>query len=383
MPATMFGAVQRATVLGAFPIYGLMGAMQALYGPLLPAFRLTFHVTEAASGLLLSAHFCGAALGILLPDALESRYAAGRRLSGGAAAVLTAGYLGLGLAPAWPAALLATMLIGLGYGGLVRAFTMLIVTGFGVRNAFMLLLLNAVFGTGALAGPALLALAPPSSFRAPFLIGAALMSVLLPLALLIPAPPPVAHRIQAGRALPRPASPLLWFMVLFFVLGGMEASLGGWEATQLIAQGASAATAATFTALFWGTFTVGRVLVAPLSLRIPPQRIVTAALLAVILLAALARLPALAPLAYTLAGFCLAPLYPLSLIWFDRVQRSSGGAPSWVMISDLVGGAVLPFLVGQLIALTAPDSVASGLGACAVVSCAIAVVLRRLATRAR
>ena len=134
---TTQGAVRRATVLGAFPIYGLMGAMQALYGPLLPAFRVDFHVTEAASGLLFSAHFCGAALGILLPDALESRYMLGRRLIGGATAVLAVGYLSLGLAPAWPAALLATVLIGLGYGGLVRAFTMLIVTNFGARNAFM------------------------------------------------------------------------------------------------------------------------------------------------------------------------------------------------------------------------------------------------------
>lgn len=379
---TTQGAAQRATVLGAFPIYGLMGAMQALYGPLLPAFRVDFHVTEAASGLLFSAHFCGAALGILLPDALESRYMLGRRLIGGATAVLAVGYLSLGLAPAWPAALLATVLIGLGYGGLVRAFTMLIVTNFGARNAFMLLLLNAVFGTGALAGPALLAVAPASSFRAPFMIGAALTAVLLPVALLIPAPPRAQQRARAGRAVQRRASPLPWFMALFFVLGGMEASLGGWEATQLIAQGASTAAAATFTALFWGTFTLGRVLVAPLSLRIPPQRIITAALPAVVLLAALARLPSVAPLAYTLAGFCLAPLYPLSLIWFDRVQRSSGGAPSWVMVSDLAGGAVLPFLVGQLIALTAPDSVASGLGACAVVCCVIAVALRRITTRA-
>ena len=369
-------ALRGASVAGVFPIYGLMGAMQALYGPLLPAFRATFHVTPASAGLLFSAHFCGAAVGILIPGALARGRGHDRWLVGGATGGLALGYLSLGVAPTWPSALAAAALIGLAYGCLVRVCTALVVTRAGARNAFMLLLLNAIFGCGALAGPALLGLIAPTSFRGPFVGGAVLMAALLPLVLTLPPPQRGPRRRPTGASRPRWSAPLMGFIVLFFVLGGMEASLGGWEATQFVAHGVSLAAAATFSALFWGMLTLGRILLAPLTLRYPAQRIVLTALLSFVLLATLAHVAALTPLCYTLAGFCLAPLYPLSLIWFDQARLTPDGAPTWVMVSDLLGGSAVPSLVGLLMTLTTVDSLASALSGCAVAACALALALR-------
>jgi fucose permease len=211
----------------------------------------------------------------------------------------------------------------------------------------------------------------PSSFRLPFLAGAAAVLALAPAALSIPTHRLVALSAPRSRARPDHTTLLAAFAALFFVLGGIEASLGGWEATQLIAQGATVATAATFTALYWGTFTAGRLLVAPLTLRVGPRRMVIVALLSFTGLAGAALIPSLSPAAYTLAGFCLAPLYPLSLVWFDRILQS-GSSTRWVMISDLIGSAALPFIVGQLIALTSPVSLAAALCGCGVVSLGIA-----------
>lgn len=363
-----------------FALYGLIGAMQALYGPMLPAFGAAFRVKPAAAGLLLSAHFCGAAAGILFSGSLAANAAIRRRLIVAASALLALGYAGLAGAPSWPLALLAVFCVGLGYGTLVITFSQLIVAGFGARNAFMLMLLNAVFGIGSLAGPALVAVMSPSSFRPPFLAGAIAALALLPGALSLSPPCPILPPVRQTPARRGLAGPLVAFAALFFVLGGMESSLGGWEATQLIAQGATAATAATLTALYWGTFTVGRLLAAPLTLSVGPRRIIIVALLCFTVLAGAALIQPFTPVAYTLAGFCLAPLYPLSLVWFARAVPSGGGT-RWVMISDLLGGAAVPFLVGQVIALTTAASLAAALVGCAIVSLAIVAVLRIVSAR--
>lgn len=366
--------MRRSAVAGMFALYGLIGAMQAIYGPLLPSFRAAFHATAAGAGLILSAHFCGAALGMLLAGPL-GRQGSSSRLIGVATGLVAIGYLCLGVAPALPLALLATFCIGLGYGALVLAFTQLIVVHFGPRTAFMLLMLNADFGIGALAGPALVAFTAPGSFRSPFLIGSALAAALLPVAVTLSRLRPVTHTEQPSRAGQGRSDLLVRFIALLFLLGGIEASLGGWEATQLIAHGATASSAAILTALYWGTFTAGRLLVAPLTLRVSPQRLVLVALGAFILLATAALVAPLAPPAYTLAGLCLAPLYPLSLVWFDRVVLSARRAARWVMISDLVGGAIVPFLVGQLITVTSADSLAAALSGCGIVAFVIAASL--------
>jgi hypothetical protein len=51
----------------------VLGTLQALYGPAIPAFRTRFGVTPAAAGLALSADFAGAIAGVVLYHLLLAR----------------------------------------------------------------------------------------------------------------------------------------------------------------------------------------------------------------------------------------------------------------------------------------------------------------------
>lgn len=51
----------------------VIGALQALYGPAIPALREEFGISPAVAGLSLSAHFIGALLGVLVYHVLRGR----------------------------------------------------------------------------------------------------------------------------------------------------------------------------------------------------------------------------------------------------------------------------------------------------------------------
>src|SRR5690606_4582272 len=65
----------------------------------------------------------------------------------------------LAMAPVWVVVLAAATIVGLGYGMLVVLLNLGFSRSFGHQGVSALNLLNAVFGVGAVAGPALLALA--------------------------------------------------------------------------------------------------------------------------------------------------------------------------------------------------------------------------------
>src|SRR4029079_19760628 len=62
-----------AAVVASCVGFVLIGALQALYGPAIPAFREEFGLSPSAAGLGLSAHFVGGVAGVLLFDRLYGR----------------------------------------------------------------------------------------------------------------------------------------------------------------------------------------------------------------------------------------------------------------------------------------------------------------------
>jgi fucose permease len=53
--------------------------------------------------------------------------------------------------------------------------------------------------------------------------------------------------------------------------------------------------------------------------------------------------------AYTGCGLFLGPVFPLAVVWSGRVTRTSQRVTSFVISGDLLGGAVLSALLGQLV----------------------------------
>lgn len=367
-------------VAGGFAAFALLGGLQALYGPAIPQLHRTFHVPVSTAGLIVSAHFTGAIAGILLAGAATNRISPGYRLAG-ALLLVGAGAFFLAKAPLWPVPLAGALLLGFGFGVLVLDLNTLYASGFGARSAAMITLLNAAYGTGALLGPLALGLAFDARVQGPFLVGSVVALCLIPVLSIRQTQPrmlPVATPTVAT-----PSHSVLPIFILMLVLyEGIEADIGGWEATQLTFHGFSTSAAATLTALFWGGLTAGRLLTAPLSLRFRPQQLLVVSLAILIVLLVLAHIAALLSVAYILSGGCCAVILPLGFVWLQEVLPGSAGAGSLTLAGAFVGATLFPLLVGRWIALTTPDVLPTALLILAIL-CFLTVIWLRAMTRPR
>ncbi|MFC9246217.1 MFS transporter [Streptomyces sp. NPDC057136] len=351
MPA-FNGAAVVASCIG----FVLIGALQALYGPAIPAFRTEFGLSPSGAGLGLSAHFVGGVAGVLIFDRLYGRIG-NRRLLGGSYLLMAVGAAGFAVAPTWPVGLLAALLAGLGFGGIDYGLNQLFATGFGHRSTAMLNILNAHFGVGAILGPALIGLVGSEHYPAVFLGFAALTLPLL-LCLRGVRDQPLQQHAEANAA-PAPAAPrvlgrslgtvLAVFVVLYVLHVGIEAGVGGWEPTHLVTVGYGAGVAATATSVYWLMMTVGRFLVAPIALRFSPQSIITVSCAGMTLCLFAAAVPALAPYAYAGVGLFIAPIFPTALPWLMEAAPQARRAGALVIAASMVGGVAAGPALGKVI----------------------------------
>jgi fucose permease len=393
----------RIALIGSCAGFVVIGGLQALYGPAIPAFRAKFAATPAVAGLGLSAEFTGALIGIvgyhlLLARAARNQAGTGERhLLACAYALMAVGTIGFALAPSWPLSLAAALVTGFGSGGIDYGLNQLFTVGYGHRSAAMLNLLNAYFGVGAVIGPALIGWA--GAGRYPWLFGAvAVLSVLLiptlrgvrpirvppELEAVIPMEPssPISKVSAPGPGHPpsRTRVIVIAFVVLYVLYVAIESGVGGWEPTHLEAVGYSATVAATATSAFWLALTAGRFLAVPISLRWPAPAIVTACCAGMVVFLGLATIPSFAPWAYGGLGFMCAPIWATGLPWLARAAPKVAAAGAYVMATSMLGGIAFPPLLGRAIEVAGVRSVPVLLGAVAVVCTGLSLWLRR-ATR--
>jgi len=364
--------LSKASTLGVLVLGAAVGLLLSLYGPALPELRATYGVGGSGSALVLSAHFLGATAGIGWWG-LERRLAA-RTWLRLAIALLVAGAVAITLAPAWPLVLLAAFAVGLGFGVVVVEINVLLTEAFEDRAAAMLNLLGACFGAGAVAGP--LAVAASGGYQVPFCAGALLAVVSMGLARDLPtvAVPPAPD-------LERPPPRLVGgFVVLLLLYVGVENGVGGWEATSLRAGGTGAAAAASWTAGYWAAITTGRLLAIPLALRVAAPVLVAGCLLAAAAGLGLAHLPAVAPVAYTLTGLALGPVFPTMLAWL-AAAAGARGPTALVFAAANLGGVVLPAVIGRLVDASSPAVIPTTVLVVVLACLSATVVLRRSAAR--
>ncbi|WP_338895494.1 MFS transporter [Streptomyces sp. TG1A-60] len=351
LPARVFSPPAAVASCAGFV---LIGALQALYGPAIPAFRDAFDLSPSAAGLGLSAHFVGGVAGVLLFDRFYGRMG-NRRILGTSYLLMALGAAGFALAPNWPTGLAAALLAGLGFGGIDYGLNQLFAIGFGHRSTAMLNILNAHFGIGAILGPALIAAVGAEHYPAVFLAFAAAN---LPLLLCLRgvrdrAPQPavaVSGGEAGGPALGRSLGSVLAVFVTLYVLHvGIEAGVGGWEPTHLETVGYGAGAAATATSVYWLMMTVGRFLVAPLALRHSPQTIITVSCAGMTVCLLLAVIPWLAPYAYAGVGLFIAPIFPTGLPWLNAAAPRARRAGALVIAASMIGGVAAGPALGKAI----------------------------------
>jgi fucose permease len=350
-PARTAPVFSPAAVVASCVGFVLIGALQALYGPAIPAFRREFGLSPSGAGLGLSAHFVGGVAGVLLFDRLFGRIG-NRRILGASYLLMAVGAAGFALAPSWPAALTAALLAGLGFGGIDYGLNQLFAVGFGHRSTAMLNILNAHFGVGAILGPALIGVVGAGHYPAVFL-GFALAN--LPLLLCLKgvqdrAPQPSGTAPGSPGVLGRSlASVLAVFVALYVLHVGVEAGVGGWEPTHLETVGYGAGVAATATSVYWLMMTVGRFLVAPIALRYSAQAIITVSCAGMTVCLVLASVRELAPYAYAGVGLFIAPIFPTGLPWLHRAAPGARRAGALVIAASMLGGVAAGPVLGKAI----------------------------------
>jgi len=276
--------------------------------------------------------------------------------------LFAAGCLGIGLAPSWTLLQIAAVAAGAGFGGLALYINTAFVQASGERNLVMLNLLNAAYGAGAVAGPVLAGLAAHLGVR-----------------LLFPACGVLAIACLAardcGRALARrePESARIWpglaaqmmaalkilvpFAAIGFLYDGLETGTGAWESTHMVWIGYSVSAAAQITAFFWAGLLVGRLIIPILTTRLSPPAVALGGMLAAGVALGGASLHWLAPYAYALAGFGLAPVFPALLAWASRTAASSQFANSVMLSACMVGGVIWPAIIGLVATTSTPATI--------------------------
>ena len=323
-------------VFGGLMTFIMMGAGQSLFGPALPVFARDFGIGTGTAGLLISAQWVGAAIGVavmyLRGDRVTPRMVLATMAAG--AGLLAAG-------PGWTATLAAAVLFGVGYGGSTVIWNRRFLTVFGPRGPSMLALLNAIFGIGAIGAP-LIFVWIGSDTRLAYL-GVAMLAVVT----LIGAGrggPAVAAAPAQGGFRPRPA------ILLFGALAiGMEACLIGLGPVALIALGTGEAEAAEALSMFFVAFLLARLALVGFASAIAPFTLFLLAVGGAGILAALA--------AATGATWLFVPMGAVAALFFPgfymtgvaQMGDDARVAPT-LIAAGLAGGIASPVIVGAVMA---------------------------------
>jgi MFS transporter, FHS family, glucose/mannose:H+ symporter len=331
--------------------FAFIGAIRALYGPLLPGFERMFAIDTSVVGTIFTGHGLGTLLGIFLPSIVSNSRLATRWL-GIATVLLLVGSVALWLASSWLAVLTAAFVIGVGFGIHVIRLNSVFIAGFGSRGMAMSQLINAAYSFGSILGPLAIGLWDAASTRV-FGVVALLALALLPASALadrrcpdIPSALPSWPGLRRGRSHALLAG---GFGALSCFTGGVEASIAGWTTSFALSQGYSFGAAANLTAGFFACFFTGRVLAAVFADRAQPAALVIFTTASVTLLMFFAVVSRAAALAFAASGLALAPIFAATLVWFGQSAPPTRYGNALAVGGSLLGSAIWPALVGQVI----------------------------------
>lgn len=340
-----------------------LGLPDTILGASWPAIRGDLGLPLAAAGSAVTVTMLGIVSSSAASGWVRARFGTGAVLIG--STLLAATALGLGAwAPSWSAFLVAALIAGLGGGAIDASLNHLVARRHSARHMNWL---HACWGVGASLTPMLVGwmLKRGLSWRWPYAILAG-VEVVLAVAFLAnrrawrdadeAAPSAKAAPVSAVRR----SGAMAASVAMFALYGGVEASAGLWATSLLtMTRGASAATAGTMVAVYWGALTLGRFILGALVDRLGPLRLLrfcTRGAVAALALLALPGTPSwFCAGALALLGFALAPVYPVTMHdTASRFEQAGARLVGYQVAACSVGIAVLPGLVGVLAAWTSP-----------------------------
>ncbi len=334
-----------------------LGLPDGVLGVAWPSIRHTFGLALSQLGVLLTAATAGYLIASFGSGTLVLRLGVGRLLV--ASSVLLVVSLGIfALAPVWPAIVLAGFLSGLGGGAIDAGINGFAASSFSPRRTAWL---HASYGAGAAIGPLVMTgvLTVGASWRLGYAaVTAVLIGMTAAFALTVNAWPGVRSgamsALDRGLTITLRQTPVIAHLVLFFLYTGLEATAGQWTYSLFTERrDVSPAMAGTWSAVYWGSLTGGRIAV-PAVLRRASIAQVLRATTALAPVAALLIWIGSGPTAWALGvallGLALAPIYPLLIsatpgrVGAEHATHAIGAQ----VAAAYLGGAAIPSIAGVM-----------------------------------
>lgn len=270
-------------------------------------------------------------------------------------AMVTATFAAFMVAHSFHAAAVASVMLGLGGGGLNTSTNALTSDLYVEERGPKLNLLGMFFGVGALFIPLLTAtISQTFSDSQIIAFAVALAGACFLLYLALPFPPPrEGHGFSVREAVRVARYPgvLLFAAVLFFESGN-EAVIGGWTSTYVGSLGASPQVATWILSGYWAGLMLGRLGATRALRRIGDWQLIfvcaVSAFLGYAMLVTTGS-PALIAGGVLIVGLAYSPIYPTALAMVgDRYPRFAGSVFSLLFTLGLFGGMVFPWSVGRV-----------------------------------
>jgi fucose permease len=328
-----------------------LGLPDSVIGVAWPFIRRGFHLPLDALGPYFLCGVAGYFLASANSGKLVRRWGVGHVLS--FSSLLTAlCLLGYTVSPLWAMMVGLSFFTGLGAGAIDSGINTFAAVRFSPRHVNWL---HACWGIGAATGP---------SWRWGYVV---IMIVLAALTAGFFATSSL-WKLDAAGASDAPhvsrrhtlALPAAWLSIgVFFVYCGTEASTGQWTYSLLVeSRGISPVTAGLWISLYWGSLTVGRIVIGALANRIPPLLLLRLCMAGAALGSGLVGLRAghgLEAFGLALTGFSLAAIFPTLISLTPR--RFAPGHVANVVGFQIAGAglgfAIIPAAIGAIANRTA------------------------------
>jgi fucose permease len=337
-----------------------LGLSAGLLGVAWPSMRATFGVGLEAFGVLAIAATAGYIVASFSSGLLVARLGIGPLLIA-SGLVSALGLWGFAVAPAWWVAVLAAWVTGLGTAAIDSGLNTFVAVN---ADSRVMNWLHAAFGLGATLGPALMTLIITSGrpWRYGYAVGG-LVAAALGAAIIVTLPrwrvgppqtePDLGASLRYVSAAGTLRLPALWLSILLaFAYTGAEVTVGQWSFSLLTeARSISPGVAGAWVSVFWGSFTVGRLVSGFAVARLGVGRLVRLSIAGLVLgsiLMAWRADGALNLIGLVTIGLAQAPIFPL-LMSTTPGRFGAAHAPNAIgfqISAAALGAAVLPGLVG-------------------------------------
>jgi fucose permease len=337
-----------------------VGLCDGLLGVAWLSMRATFGVTLDAVWLPMTAATVGFIVASFNSGRFITRYGFGTVLLSGVL-LKTVGILGIALMPNWWGLIAASLLSGIGSGGIDTGTNNYLASN---HSAGRMNWLHASYGVGVTIGPLIMTfiLSIGQVWRWGY-VAAGGVEVALAAAIVLTLAAWPSRPVSTGGETPAAPKgnwdtlriPAVWLgIVLFFSYTGVEVSSGQWAyALFHEGRGVAESIAGVWVSIYWGSFTVGRFLIGFAADRIKQTVLLRSAMLGSAIGAALIwwnPINAAGFAGLALLGFSLAPVFP-TLIFTTADRLGSEHAPNAIgfqMGAASLGTAAVPALAGVL-----------------------------------